>query len=86
MKKQQPVPVNRPVWRRRLSANDGARQRLFFLFSVLLHDGARGDFFCSLAVAARSLGALFYVLILPLLFLARTPQMFLSWHVLPPVF
>jgi hypothetical protein len=62
--------------------------RLLFLFSpllfVLFHDCASGDFFCSFAVASRTLGALFNMLILPLLFLCSASQMFLTWHALPP--
>jgi hypothetical protein len=55
---------------------------LFFsaFLSVLSHHGARGYFFRSLAVTARSLSALFNMLVLALFFLARTAQVFFTRH------
>ena len=51
-----------------------------FLGLVLLHDGARGDFFGTLAVASGSLGGAFDVLVLTLFFGTGSSQMSFDCH------
>lgn len=48
---------------------------------MLLHDGASGDFFGALAIAAGALSGFLDVFVLALLFAAGTAKMFFTWHI-----
>ena len=51
-----------------------------FLFTALLHDCSRSNFFGAFAITARTLRRFFYFFILALLLLRSPAQMFLSRH------